>query len=250
MTPLRQRMLEDMQLHGLSARTQQSYLGALRQLAVHYSKAPDLLSEDELRQYFLYLRNDRKAARSTITIALCAIKFLFERTLQRPWPTLELLRPPTEHKLPVVLSVEEVHDILARVHIARYRVCLSVISACGLRLLEGVSLSVPQIDSARMVLHIQGGKGNKDRYVPRPSAPCCSCAPTGAPIDTPSGFSRRWTAPRGPSTPPPSPCLRMACSVPFERQSRKPAFANTPRSIRCATALGARSGVWFVRRRT
>jgi integrase/recombinase XerD len=95
MTPLRQRMLEDMQLHGLSARTQQTYLGAIRQLALHFGKAPDQITEDELRLYFLFLRNERHAARSTMTIALCAIKFLFERTLQRPWPTLDLLRPPT-----------------------------------------------------------------------------------------------------------------------------------------------------------
>jgi len=168
MTPLRQRMLEDMQLHGLSDRTQQSYLGAVRQLALHFGKPPDQITEDELRQYFLFLRNERHAARSTITIALCSIKFLFERTLQRPWPTLDLLRPHTEHKLPAVLSRQEVQDMLSRVHVARYRVCLSVIYACVLRLMEGVSLSVPQIDSARMLLHIQGGKGNKDRYVPLP----------------------------------------------------------------------------------
>jgi integrase/recombinase XerD len=168
MTPLRQRMLEDMQLHGLSARTQQTYLGAIRQLALHFGKAPDHITEDELRQYFLFLRNERHAARSTMTIALCAIKFLFERTLQRPWPTLDLLRPPTEHKLPAVLSAEEVQAILARIQQARYRVCLSVIYACGLRLMEGLSLTVPQIDSARMLLHIQSGKGNKDRYVPLP----------------------------------------------------------------------------------
>ena len=168
MTPLRQRMLEDMQLHGLSARTQQTYLGAIRQLALHFGKAPDQITEDELRQYFLFLRNERHAARSTMTIALCAIKFLFERTLQRPWPTLDLLRPPTEHKLPAVLSSEEVQAILARIQSARYRVCLSVIYACGLRLMEGISLTVPQIDSARMLLHVQSGKGNKDRYVPLP----------------------------------------------------------------------------------
>ncbi len=170
MTPLRQRMLEDMQLHGLSARTQQTYLSAIRQLALHYGKAPDHITEDELRQYFLFLRNERHAARSTMTIALCAIKFLFERTLQRPWPTLALLRPPSQHKLPAVLSPEEVQAILSRVRIARYRVCLSVIYACGLRLMEGVSLTIPQIDSARMLLHIQSGKGNKDRYVPLPKA--------------------------------------------------------------------------------
>jgi len=168
MTPLRQRMLEDMQLHGLSDRTQQSYLGAVRQLALHFGKPPDQITEEELRQYFLFLRNERHAARSTITIALCAIKFLFERTLQRPWPTLALLRPHTEHKLPAVLSVEEVQTILSCVHIARYRVCLGVIYACGLRLMEGVSLTISQIDSARMLLHIQNGKGNKDRYVPLP----------------------------------------------------------------------------------
>ena len=119
MTPLRQRMLEDMQLRGLSARTQQSYLGAVRQLAQHYGKPPDQLTEEELRQYFLYLRNERHAARSTITIALCVIKFLFERTLHRPWPTLALLRPHTEHKLPAVLSVEEVQTMLSCVHSAR-----------------------------------------------------------------------------------------------------------------------------------
>jgi integrase/recombinase XerD len=170
LTPLRQRMLEDMQLHGLSTRTQQSYLGAVRQLALHFGKPPDQITEEELRQYFLFLRNERHAARSTITIALCAFKFLFERTLQRPWPTLDLLRPPTEHKLPAVLSVEEVHTILPRVHVARYRVCLSVIYACGLRLMEGVSLTIPQIDSARLLLHIQSGKGNKDRYVPLPQS--------------------------------------------------------------------------------
>jgi site-specific recombinase XerD len=163
-------MLEDMQLHGLSDKTQLSYLSAVRQLALHYGKAPDQISEDELRQYFLFLRNERHVSRSTITVALCAIKFLFERTLQRPWPTLTLLRPPSQQKLPAVLSREEVQRSLALVRIARYRVCLGIIYACGLRVTEGVSLTVAQIDSARMLLHIQNGKGNKDRYVPLPES--------------------------------------------------------------------------------
>jgi integrase/recombinase XerD len=168
MTPIWQRMRDDLQLAGLAARTQEAYLGAARRLADHYHKAPDQITEDQLRQYFLMLRNERKVSRSTMTIALCGIKFLFERTLQRDWPTLTILRPPAEHKLLVVLSIAEVQDLLARIRIPRYRVCLSLIYACGLRLLEGVTLSVPQIDSARMVVHIQGGKGNKDRYVPLP----------------------------------------------------------------------------------
>jgi integrase/recombinase XerD len=162
------RLQEDMQLAGLAARTQQSYLGAARRLAEHVHKPPDLITEDELRQYFLYLCNERKLSRSSLTIALCSIKFLFERTLQRDWPTLAIIRPPKQHKLPAVLSITEVHDLLGRIRLPRYRTCLSIIYACGLRVMEGVSLSVPQIDSARMLLHIQGGKGNKDRYVPLP----------------------------------------------------------------------------------
>lgn len=168
MTPLRQRMLKDMQLRGLSSRTQESYVRDVRQLALHYGKSPDLLSDEELRQYFLYLRNQKQASRSSCTVALCAIKFLFERTLQRPWPLLELVRPPQAHTLPVVLTPDEVWQILTQIHLAHYQVCLSIIYACGLRLREGVSLRVTQIDSARMQPHIQGGKGNKDRSVPLP----------------------------------------------------------------------------------
>jgi integrase/recombinase XerD len=168
MTPLRQRMLEDMQLRGLSPRTQESYLREVRQLALHFGKSPDLLTEEDLRQYFLYLRNVKHASRSSSTVALCAIKFFFERTLQRPWPLLELVRSPQQHKLPVVLSPDEVWQTLALIRLPHYQVCLSIIYACGLRLREGVGLRVPQIDSARMQLHIQGGKGNKDRYVPLP----------------------------------------------------------------------------------
>lgn len=168
MNPLRQLMIEDMQLHGLAPRTQQAYLGAVQQLARHYGKSPDLLTEEDLRQYFLYLCNQKHAARNTCTLALCAIKFFFQHTLKRDWSTLDFVRPPKQRKLPVVLSPEEVWHILEHIHLPHYRVCLSAIYACGLRLLEGVHLQVQQIDSCRMQLHIQGGKGNKDRYVPLP----------------------------------------------------------------------------------
>jgi integrase/recombinase XerD len=100
MTLLRQRMIEDMQLRGLSGRTQEAYVAAVRQLAEHYGKSPDQIGDEELRQYFLYLTNEKKASRSTITIALCAIKFLYEQTLHQEWPTLTLMRPLHEHKLP------------------------------------------------------------------------------------------------------------------------------------------------------
>jgi hypothetical protein len=95
MTPLRQRMLEDMQLRGLSPKTQRCYILAVHQVAQHYGKSPSLITEDELRRYFLYLSTEKRVSPSTLTIALCAIKFLFERTLQRPWPTFELIRRPS-----------------------------------------------------------------------------------------------------------------------------------------------------------
>jgi len=169
-TPLRQRMIEDMQLRGFAARTQEAYLLAVRQLAKYYRKSPDQINEEELRQYFLFLKNEKHAARNTCTIALCGIKFFFQHTLGREWKTFDFLRPPKEKKLPVVLSVQEVARILNCVHHPHYRVCLTTIYACGLRLLEGVFLQVKNIDSDRKMLHINQGKGSKDRYVPLPEA--------------------------------------------------------------------------------
>jgi len=168
MTVLRQKMIEDMQLRGFAARTQEAYLLAVSQLARHYHKSPDQVEEEELRQYFLFLKNEKKAARATCTIALCGIKFFFERTLGREWKTFEFLRPPKEKKLPVVLSVSEVGRILACVHHPAYRVCLTIIYACGLRLLEGVRLQVNDIDGERKLIHVRAGKGGQDRYVPLP----------------------------------------------------------------------------------
>jgi site-specific recombinase XerD len=161
-------MIEDMQLHSFSERTQDSYLRVVRQLAAYFNKPPDQINEEELRQYFLYLKNVKKASRSTITLALCGIKFFYERTLLRQWATLALVRPPREKKLPVVLSVDEVRQILSRVRRWRYRVCLSTIYACGLRLQEGLHLQIGQIDGGRQLLHVCHGKGGKDRYVPLP----------------------------------------------------------------------------------
>jgi integrase/recombinase XerD len=169
MTPLRQRMMEDLQLRGLSAKTQDAYLRAVRQLAEHYHKSPDLVTEEELRQYFLYLKNDKQVSRSGFTIALCGLKFFYERTLHREWATLDLPRRTREKKLPVVLSTTEVGQILACLRRPYYRVCLTTIYSCGLRLLEGVHLQVTAIDSERMMLHIRHGKGDKDRYVPLPA---------------------------------------------------------------------------------
>jgi len=169
-TPLRQRMIEDLQLHGLSAKTQDLYIRAVRQLAEHYRKSPDLITEAELRQYFLYLQQEKQVAPRTFTVALCALKFFYERTLDRHWPILNLARAPRQDPLPEVLSVSEVHQILACLREPRYQACLGTIYACGLRVNEGVHLQVPDIDGARQLVHVRQGKGGRDRYVPLPQA--------------------------------------------------------------------------------
>lgn len=166
-TPLRKRMIEDLQLRGMSKKTQDSYVRSVRKLAEHYHKSPDLITEEELRQYFLYLTNIKKYARATVTIALCGIKFFYNYTSRRDWPSVKLIRPKREKKLPVILSVEEVRKIIGLIRLERYRTCLSTIYSCGLRLQEGISLRIEDVDSGRLLLHIHG-KGSKDRYVPLP----------------------------------------------------------------------------------
>jgi integrase/recombinase XerD len=169
MTPLRQRMLEDMQLRGLAERTQESYLGAVRRLAEYYGRPPDQLSDEEVRGYFLYLQNERQVASNTYNVAFNGIKFFYTHTLGRPWPTaLNLVLQRRVHKLPVVLSQEEVTRTLHAVRQPHYRVCLSTIYGCGLRLQEGIGLTVDAVDGERKLVHVRQGKGQRDRYVPLP----------------------------------------------------------------------------------
>jgi integrase/recombinase XerD len=168
MTVLRERMIEDMQLRGLAPRTQAAYVAAVAQLARYYRKSPEEISEEELRQYLLYLQHEKAVSASTMTVALCAIKFFYQYTLQREWHLLDLVRTKPEHRLPAVLSVEEVARVLHCVHQPRYRACLTTIYVCGLRIGEGVSLQVADIDGSRRMLHVRQGKGAKDRYVPLP----------------------------------------------------------------------------------
>lgn len=168
MTYLRQRMIEDLQLRGLGIVTQHRYVRAVRLLAEHYRKSPDKITEEELRDYFLYVKNVKKWSRSTSTIALCGIKFFYENTIKRDWSILHLVRAERQKKLPVILSPDEVRRILCNVRLLRYRVCLTTIYSCGLRLQEGTNLKVHDIDSSRGLIHVRGGKGNKDRYVPLP----------------------------------------------------------------------------------
>jgi site-specific recombinase XerD len=162
-------MIQDLQLRGYADRTVEAYTRAVAQLARFHHASPDTLTEEQVRQYLVHLSTVQHVARGTHTIALCGIKFFYEQTLGRTWPVLEVARPKGEKKLPVVLSRDEVWTILATVRTPVYRVCLTTIYCCGLRLTEGTRLQVPDVDGARQVLHVHG-KRRKDRYVPLPDA--------------------------------------------------------------------------------
>jgi integrase/recombinase XerD len=168
MTPFRHRFIEDLQLLGKAERTQQAYVRAVRQLAEHFNTPPDHLSEEQIRQYFLYVTTVKQWSASSITQALCAIKTFCTVTLQREWTILDLIRPQKAQHLPDVLSADEVQRLLQAVRLPPYQLCLTTIYSCGLRISEGTGLQVRDLDSARMLVHVRGGKGKKDRYVPLP----------------------------------------------------------------------------------
>lgn len=165
MTALEQRLIEDMKLFGYSKRTQDTYLYAVRKLTNHFQKSPDQITNEELREYLLWHKD--KYAPNTTTIALCGIKFFYQKVLNKPMPVFGLVRQPKGRKLPVVLTRDEVRAILSNIKVLRHRACLTLIYSCGLRISEAVSLKTSQIDSKR-VIHVQAGKGARDRYVPLP----------------------------------------------------------------------------------
>ena len=129
---------------------------AVRQLAEHYQRPPDQLTEEDLRNYFLHLKNVKKYLRSASTIALCGIKFFYDHTIKRPWPTLAFVRAPREKKLPAILSREEVRKILGHTRLPRYLVCLSAIYSCGF------GVTVPRIHMAGRLWKL-GSSGDLSR---------------------------------------------------------------------------------------
>jgi integrase/recombinase XerD len=168
MTELRDRMIADMKLYGLAPGTQNVYVKAVRRLAAHYHRAPDQLSEQELRDYFTYLVDEKHVPSSTLRTEIFGVKFLFDKTLHRPWPTLRFLRARRQVRLPVVLDREEAHRLIGLVCCPAVHMCATMMYSCGLRISEALGLQVTDIDSKRMVVMVCAGKGNKDRHVPLP----------------------------------------------------------------------------------
>jgi site-specific recombinase XerD len=166
MTPVRQRMTEDMQVRNLSPHTQASYIQQVSLFARYFGKSPEVLGSEEIRAYQVYLTNEKKLASSSILIAVSALRFLYKVTLHRDWALEDIIPSPKKpHKLPVVLSPEEVLHFLDCVAGPKHRTILTTCYAAGLRISEAIRLRAIDIDSQRMMIRVEQGKGQKDRYV-------------------------------------------------------------------------------------
>lgn len=163
-----ERMSEDMRLRDFRPKTQAAYLLVVKQFMDWVKRGPDKLHDDDVRAYFLHLREGKKLAPSTINVAVHGLRFFFIHTLQRDWSIFDLLRVNKPRMLPVVLSQDEVRAVLRAVRHPVRRMALSTIYALGLRLNEGLGLETGHIDGPRLTVWVRDGKGAKDRGVPLP----------------------------------------------------------------------------------
>jgi len=164
MTPLRQRFTEDMQLRGLAPTTQRSYTHYVADFAKFYHTSPEHLDLEAVRQYELYLLHEKKLSPESIGTFVSAVRFLYQVTLEMPWDKESFPRIKRPHRLPVVLSAGEVEQFFQHVPSLKYRAAMMTCYGAGLRVSEAVALRVSDIDSQRMLLRVQQGKGQKDRY--------------------------------------------------------------------------------------
>ena len=164
MSPLKQRMLEDMQLRNFSAGTQRSYTHYVEGYASYFNQSPAKLGLDDIRNYQLHLIEQRQLSPNSINCFLSAVQFLYTETLDMPWSKQQFSRMKVPEKLPVVLSEEEVLAFFRHIGILKHRAILMLCYGSGLRIAEAVSLKAENIDSKRMLIHVQNGKGAKDRY--------------------------------------------------------------------------------------
>lgn len=166
MTRLRRMMLEELQRRNYSEQTSRYYLQAVAAFARHFGRSPDKLGLNELRSYQAYLLRDRKLAVGTVVGLVAALRFFFNRTLKRHLPPTDIPYPKHPRRLPAVLTVEEVARLIDSARNLLDRTLLMVLYSTGMRNFELRGLQVKDIDSKSMLIHIQRGKGGRDRYVP------------------------------------------------------------------------------------
>ncbi|WP_323123341.1 tyrosine-type recombinase/integrase [Burkholderia alba] len=163
MTPLRQRMVEDMRIRNLAANTQRAYLQQISAFAKHFGRSPEMLGPEEIRAWQLYLIEERKLSRSSLVTTTAALRFLYTVTLKRDITVDDIVISKGARTLPVILSREEVTAFLESIRSLKHRAILMTAYAGGLRISEVTRLKLSDIDSQRMVLRVEQGKGQADR---------------------------------------------------------------------------------------
>jgi integrase/recombinase XerD len=168
-SPLRQRMIGDMELAGYTPGTQQTYIGAVVKLQDHYQIRPDKLTEKQVQQYIFWLRDEKKVAKGTFQSNWAGIKFFYYHTLGVDWPlvTRKKVRQPLRKRLPVPIAWEDGHRLIAALKRPDYKLCCSLMLALGLRIGDVVALTVNSIDATQMLVRVIG-KRNKERVLPLP----------------------------------------------------------------------------------
>ena len=167
---LQKKMVEDMQLRGYAKRTQTTYSRAVRQLENYWHLPAEEISEQQVRDYFLYCKNDTGWSGSTMRIAYSGIKFFYTATLPMEWETIKLLKIKRLSTPPTVLGIDEVRLILKAARKPQVKAFLTTVYSCGLRLSEALFLEVGDVDRERMTVRVRDGKGAKERYVPLPKS--------------------------------------------------------------------------------
>src|SRR5580700_7265713 len=165
MTHLRKMMLEELERRNYAQTTMHSYLRAVAEFSLHFHRPPNQLGPDHIRQYQAHLFGQRKLAPSTVTQRLAALRFFYIKTLRKPWSVTETPYPKKVQRLPIILSTEEVAQLIDSARTAFHRIRLMTLYATGVRRAELARLKITDMDSRRMIIHIQGGKGRKDRDV-------------------------------------------------------------------------------------
>ncbi len=167
MTPLRRRMLEELQRRNYAAETIRGYILSVKQFAEYFGKSPAKMGAEEIRRFQLYLLQEKRLAPGTVEMRMSALRFLYKKVLKRRDLTYDdLVFPKTPRKLPLVLSQEEVKRLIEAAPNLQYRTLLMLLYGTGLRRAEASLLKVSDIDSERRVIHVRQGKGSRDRDVP------------------------------------------------------------------------------------
>jgi len=166
MTPLRQRMIEDLRVRGLSEHTVQSYVGAVVRFARHFSTPPERLTTEHIRAFQVHLVTERRVSPATLNTYTSALRFFYTVTLERDWDIRSIPYAKTPKKLPRVLTQDEVVGLLRGIANLKHRAMAMTLYAAGLRVAEVAALRIADIDSARMLIHVEQGKGARDRIIP------------------------------------------------------------------------------------